>query len=232
MRAGVPRDLDVLCDRILGQQSRYGEPIRTVDEIHDQLTEILAEEGFTGGSVGLAAPANPASPAAVEPPPALLPRDDPGHRPASSPPTSRARRRTGRPFDARLMAAIVAVLVLGAALLAYLVGQNGQRATASSTDPTGSPPAPPDLKQLTDRRAADFDPRPASGDENPEQVPLVYDGKLNTAWPTLTYITPARGARSPASGMILDLGKVQDGGAGRRAPVQHPHGHRAARRTG
>ena len=36
---------------------------RSVDEVNDQLTSILDEEGFTGGSVGLAAPANPASPA-------------------------------------------------------------------------------------------------------------------------------------------------------------------------
>ena len=54
-----------------------------------------------------------------------------------------------------------------------------------------------------------FDPPPGSGDENPEQVPLVYDGKLNTAWPTMTYFTPLEGQK-PGVGIILDLGKVQE----------------------
>jgi hypothetical protein len=207
VRAGVPRDLDVLCERILGDPPRYGEPIRSVDEIHEQLTLILNEEGFTGGSVGLAAPANPASPAAVEPPPALLPRDDlgppTGEQPSyvQGPPPDRS------PVRRWLMAAIVAVLVIGAALLAYMVGQNGNDA-ASSTDPTGAA-APPDLKQLNVVGGQSFDPPPGSGDENPEQVPLVYDGKLNTAWPTMTYFTPLEGQK-PGVGIILDLGKVQE----------------------
>ena len=208
VRAGVPRNLDVLCERILGDPPRYGEPVRSVDEIHDQLTAILSEEGFTGGSVGLAAPANPASPVSVDPPPALLPRDDDLGPPTGDQPTYAGGPPRGRsPLRRAVMAVIVAVLVLGAALLAYSIGQNGNEDPADSS-PTDSA-ASPGLNQLTIEGAQSFDPPPGSGDENPEQVPLVFDGKLNTAWPTMTYFTPLEGQK-PGVGIILDLGRAQD----------------------
>ncbi len=85
VRAGVPRNLDVVCDRILGDPPRYGDPITTVDEIHDSLNQILSEDGFAGTGVGLAAPVNPASPVTAEPPPGSAPprRRRPGHRRAA-----------------------------------------------------------------------------------------------------------------------------------------------------
>jgi hypothetical protein len=78
VRAGVPRALDAVCDRILGQQSRYGEPIRTVAEVKENLARILAEEGFTTTGVGLSVTSTPSSPHPAEPPPALLPREGSG----------------------------------------------------------------------------------------------------------------------------------------------------------
>jgi putative peptidoglycan lipid II flippase len=207
VRAGVPRNLDVLCDRVLGDPPRYGQPIRSVDEIHDQLSAILSEEGFTGGSVGLAAPANPASPAAVEPPPALLPREDDVGPPTGEQPTYAGAPPPRSPLRRVLMAAIIAVLVIGAALLAYLIGQNGDESPASSS-PTGSA-STPQLKQLAIESAQSFDPPPGSGDENPEQVPLAFDGKLNTAWPTMTYFDPLEEQKGGV-GVLLDLGRVQD----------------------
>jgi putative peptidoglycan lipid II flippase len=210
VRAGVPRNLDVVCDRVLGDPPRYGDPITTVEEIHDNLTRILSEDGFTAGSVGLAAPANPASPVVVEPPPALLPRDDggpvTGEQPtyASSPPRERSALRRA------MMAVIVAVLVIGAALLAYLVGQHGNDSgsTAAGTTTTGTTGVP--LKPIAIESGQSFDPLPlGSGDENPDLVPLAFDGDTGTAWETRSYFTPLEGQK-PGVGLILDLGRVQD----------------------
>lgn len=127
VRAGVPRALDAVCDRILGQPPRHGEPIRTVAEVKDQLGRILSEEGFTATTgVGLVAPVGPAAATAIEPPPGVLPTDDggpytgeqPGYRPGgrNSAPSSLGR---------KLMWIVLTVLILGALLLAYLVGQGG-----------------------------------------------------------------------------------------------------------
>ncbi len=209
VRAGVPRNLDVVCDRILGDPPRYGEPITDVEEIHDNLNRILSEDGFTGGGVGLAAPANPASPVTAEPPPALLPRDDGGPVTGEQASYVDVPQRERSALRRTVMATIVAVLVLGAALLAYLVGQNGDgNGPASNTPTTASGPTSGALKQISIVEGASFDPPPGSGDENPEQVPLAFDGKPATSWPTMTYFTPLEGQKAGV-GLILDLGSVQ-----------------------
>jgi serine/threonine protein kinase len=216
VRAGVPRSLDAVCDRVLGQPPRYGEPITTVEEITEHLSRILSEEGFTGvGSVGLAAPANPTAPVSVEPHPALLPRDDMGP-PTGDGPThviDQPARPRSSPLGRTLMWTVIAVLILGAMLLAFLVGQRGTGDATppdSSTSPSG--PSSAAGQELPIQGAQDLDPLPqGSGDENPDLVPLAIDGDSSTAWQTLTYFNdPKLGGQKDGVGLIVDLGRVQD----------------------
>ncbi len=216
VRAGVPRSLDAVCDRVLGQPPRYGEPITTVEEIKEHLSRILSEEGFTGvGSVGLAAPANPAAPVAAEPHPALLPRDDSGP-PTGDQPTYLIDGSGGpssSPLGRTLMWTVVAILVLGAMLLAFLVGQRDTGDATTPDDSTAqSDSSGPSTQELSIQGAQDLDPLPdGSGDENPDLVPLATDGNPSTAWQTRTYFdNPALGGQKDGVGLIVDLGRVQD----------------------
>lgn len=218
VRAGVPRALDVVCDRILGSPPRQGQPITTVEEIHEQLHRILSEEGITrgnGSSIGLVAPINPATAVAVEPPPALLPRDDGGPSTGDQFLSDGKRRETSS-LGRSVLVAIVSVLVLGALLLAYLVGQNGNdpsstprgAATSTSQSSTSDSSSPSSTLQLLPITAGqDFDPL-GSGDENHALVPLAFDGNSSTSWQTLTYQTPLADQK-PGVGLIVDLGQVQ-----------------------
>ncbi len=216
VRAGVPRTLDVVCDRILGDPPRYGEPITSVDEIKESLSQILSEEGFTGvgniGTVGLSAPTNPTAVVALEPPPALLPRDDGGPTTGDQPsyvvePPLEPRSTLGR----TVLWTSVAVLVLGAMLLAFLVGSHGGGSPSSDNTPTSSGgTAAASAQPIAIVGGQDFDPPPeGSGDENPSEVPLAFDGNAATSWETLTYFDPLSAVK-PGVGLILDLGKSQD----------------------
>ena len=210
VRAGVPRALDAICDRVLAEPSRYGAPITSMEELKEELVAILSEDGAAGSAVtGLAAPSNPASPV-TEDPPALLTRpvgataaEDVAAYADSAP---RRRSRLGRAFTY----AAVTALVLGAMLLAYLVGQRGGPATAGNDQITESPTAT-NLQPLPVRDVASFDPPPfGSGDENPDSARLAIDGNPDTAWETVTYYgTPALGGQKEGVGLVVDLGHAQ-----------------------
>jgi serine/threonine protein kinase len=210
VRAGVPRSLDAVCDRVLADPPRYGRPITTVEEINETLNKILAEEGFTGvGSVGLASPAGLTTPTTAEPPPALLNRDEGGPTTGEQPASSAAHRQTSS-LGRTAMWGIVAVLVLGAMLLAFLVGQHGGDDTPATdqTPSSSNSTASAALKQLPIAGGQDFDPEGTAG-ENPEEVPLAFDDKAATAWQTMTYFTQLSKQKSGV-GLIVDLGKVQE----------------------
>jgi putative peptidoglycan lipid II flippase len=218
VRAGVPRALDAICDRILAHQSRYGPPITTVDEVKEQLVQVLAEEGMGVTSAGgdLSASSTPHSPQRVEPPPALLYREGEG------PPTGEQsiavngehRRSLGRTLGWTALL----ILIAGAVLLAYLIGQNGSNPaaagpTASSGSTSGSGTsavANPQPIKIID--AHDFDPEQSGGgapEENPAEVPNAFDGDPSTAWTTLTYTANSHfGNLKSGVGLILDLGDV------------------------
>lgn len=225
VRAGVPRALDAICERVLSGQPRYGAALTTAAEVKDQLTSLLAHDlhSRTAGITQIA-PAHPALPSAVDPPPALLPREVSGRPSADPPPPSAGSSLAGKSAERRaspgktLVWPAVAVLVLGVMLLAYLVGQGGvdrpqQSAppSASSGSPSQTPTPPPPLRPLQIAASQSFDPYPGSGDEHPELVPLAYDGDTSTVWETQTYFgNPALGGQKDGVGLLLDLGSVQE----------------------
>jgi putative peptidoglycan lipid II flippase len=216
VRAGVPRALDAICDRILAHQSRYGPPITTVGEVKDALVEVLAEEGMAATSAGvdISASSTPHSPRRVEPPPAVVYREGEG------PPTGEqaisgngeSRRSLGRTLGWTALL----LLIAGAVLLAYLIGQNGVGSNASG--PTTAPGSSTGSETTTVANpepipiaaAVSFDPLPqGSGDENPDEVPLAYDDDPSTAWTTKTYFdSPRLGNQKDGVGIVVDLGGV------------------------
>jgi serine/threonine protein kinase len=216
VRAGVPRALDAICDRILAHQSRYGPPITTVGEVKEALVQILAEEGMgvTSAGVDLSASSTPHSAQRVEPPPALLYREGEGPPTGEQPiaMNGEPRRSLGRTLGWTALL----LLIAGAVLLAYLIGQNGSNPAGSGTTTTpgssgtsGTPSvASPQPIAISD--AVSFDPLPqGSGDENPDEVPLAYDDDPSTAWTTKTYFDhPQLGNQKDGVGLVLDLGSV------------------------
>jgi putative peptidoglycan lipid II flippase len=213
VRAGVPRPLDAICDRILAHQSRYGPPITTVAEVKDALVRILAEEGMSSTSTGvdMAASSTPSSPQRAEPPPAVF------YREGEDPPTGEHpvvhNGEHNRSFGRTFAWATLLVLIVGAVLLAYLIGQNGASPTDASTTPGSSGSSGPGTgaaagTPLEIADGHDFDPD-GNGEEHSEEVPLAYDGNTSTAWTTQEYYdNSALGLTKDGVGIVVDLGAV------------------------
>ncbi len=213
VRAGVPRSLDELCDRILSPAPRSGEPLTTAAQVKDALTHILAGDRSSASSATqtLSEPAAEMGvPTATDVRPALLPADDDA-LPAPTP-SGATSETAGSRLPFRLIVAAVAVLVTGTALLAYLVGHHGVPQGTSSEAAPRSPSTPaPTLRRIQIQGATSFDPYPGSGDENPALVPLAIDGDPTTAWQTLPYLNyPALGNLKDGVGLVLDLGAAHD----------------------
>lgn len=212
VRAGVPRALDAICDRILSDSSRYGSPITTVTEVREELSEILAGEGFSTGVGSIDATAAADS---VSERPALLPRDagpPTGEQPLYTPPGERHRT---SPLRRSMIWTVAAVLVAGIVLLAYLIGQRGGgEPTANADVPTSTAHTASGPGQPVDVVSSkSFDPPPkGSGDEYPDLVRFATDGDPDTSWETLTY-DDNLGSQPPSIkegvGLVLDLDRVQ-----------------------
>ena len=168
VRAGVPRELDAICDRILAHQSRYGPPITTVGEVKDALIQLLAEEGMGSTSTGvdMSSTSTPHSPRRAEPPPALLYREGEGPPTGDQPIAGNGEPR--RSLGRTLGWTALLLLIAGAVLLAYLIGQNGSnpRATDSTTGPgssgTSGASGVASPQPIAIVEAHDFDPSPGS----------------------------------------------------------------------
>lgn len=237
VRAGVPRSLDTLCDRILGDPPRAGRPITTVDEVRSSLGTILARNGFAEtpapqlmGPIGVEMPT-------TGDPPAILPFDNGGPATGDQPPVAMTPSgQNDSPTRRTLLVVAIAVLLVGGLLLAYLVGRHdlGQTpAVAQKTTLHPSPhdsPTPRTAGQPADhpvpvKSATAFDPPPGNGTENSGEAPLAIDANRQTAWTTLTYFNNSKlGGLKPGVGLILDLGRRQEVGDVRLNLVGEPTG--------
>jgi hypothetical protein len=105
------------------------------------------------------------------------------------------------------VAAVTAVILVAAARKDSARGQVGDVGAAAATTaaPATSGAAAPTTVRATPRpagdlgivSAAEFDPPPGDGRENPEQLGMLTDGKANTQWSTVCYrqrrMTPKQG---------------------------------------
>ncbi|MBA2444515.1 MAG: hypothetical protein H0V49_04200 [Nocardioidaceae bacterium] len=214
VRAGVPRSLDAVCDRVLTDHSRYGEPITSAVEFKAQLTEILTEEGVaTNPGVNFIATPSVAVGSTALRAPGVMPRDTDGPVTGEQPIYADSPATDESPLRRTLFWSVVLMLVVGAVLLAYLVGQQGAgaqgRAPAPSSNSSGSNQSATPPKTIAIQAADDFDPQGVDG-ENSDLVPLAIDDDPTTAWKTVLYENnPELGGLKSGVGLLLDLGQLE-----------------------
>ena len=105
------------------------------------------------------------------------------------------------------MSSRVLALIVGLVTVFNRRHETAGAAAAGTTSATGSRPAG---KVYAILGGKDFDPVAdgGSGDENPGQVALAFDGKTDTAWTTLVYKGSAKlGGLKKGVGYIVDLGQ-------------------------
>ena len=211
VRAGVSRDVDTTCDRILGTPPRnHATPLRKAADIARTLRLSGEDDDLLDDQPSLASMSSPdllrLDPVIVPegPPPGLEP---PRRRPKAyepAPPTTLERgkeraRRAAKGDRGLVLLGIVGALVI-ASVMAFLVG----RSTNDGADPIErtSP-----VRVLPIQRAGDFDPEGDNRSENPDEVRLAVDGDLATGWRTSTYLgAPELGGLKDGVGLVLDLG--------------------------
>lgn len=211
VRAGVSRDVDTTCDRILGTPPRnHATPLRKAADIARTLRLSGEDDDLHDDQPSLASMSSPdllrLDPVIVPkgPPPGLEP---PRRRPKAyepAPPTTlqrgkeRARRAARGDRGLVLLGVAVALVIL--TILAFLVG----RSTTDSAEPVDQ--ATP-LRMLPVQRVADFDPQGEDDGENADQARRAIDGELSTGWRTSTYLGSAElGGLKDGVGIVLDLG--------------------------
>lgn len=214
VRAGVSRDVDAVCDRILGSPPRnHQAPLSSASSIARTLRlageddAVLVDENPS--LAGVSSPdllrLDPVI-VPVGPPPGINP---PRRRPKAlepAPPTSferskaRARNAT-HGYDRTLILIGLVVAVVLAASLAFVVGR---AASDGEADPisSGSP-----VRTLGVADVQDFDPFGSDGEEHPEEAKFAADDDVSTGWETSTYFGSAElGGLKPGVGLLFDLG--------------------------
>ena len=219
VRQGVSPVLDSICDRILSELPRDGEPpLESASDIVFALNRVL---GMTDASTDLEnrlryptvrgerpAEAQAADATAELPQVATAETDEPDLPPVpltiqpppiavSAAPLAKPRRR----WLTILVSVVCATLLISLAVIAV---QNATRGAAQPSQGI-TPDTPPVGRAIT--AGKDFDPFGGDG-ENPKLVPLAFDGKNETAWTTERYRKSADfGGLKPGVGVILDLGE-------------------------
>ena len=157
-------------------------------------------------------------PAASAPPTTQHTRVSAG-RPPSGPVTASRPSRTGPPAPPTAqqrkrrwigLLLVLAVLLIAAGIISAIVADqrlSGAPESNASSAQSGTPErSPAQLKKLTIAQARDFDPQGEDKTENPDEVPLAYDGDPATRWRTVQYFgNPKLGNIKRGVGLVLDL---------------------------
>ena len=215
VRAGVDREIDAICDRILGSPPvQHRRPITTVAEVAHELRGVLArlDPHDTAGGATTSPDLVRYDPVVepLGPPPGLEP---PRPRPkawAPAPPTTLERRKaqarslTKGERGLVLLGSIGVLVIL--LFIGFLVGRQGP---APDPDSTPSASATGSVGVLPIDRVIDFDPQ-GDGSESSDAVALAIDGDPATTWTTQTYRGRADvGGLKDGVGLVLDLGSTR-----------------------
>lgn len=208
--AGIPRDIDTVCDRILGRPPRHHEaPLRNASDIARELSTVLDTRLVTIDAAEHDVSRHDPVITPSGPPPGITP---PRRRPKAlepPPPTALERGKEQAKSLAHGHRALIASgLLVGLVLLAVLAFLVGRATTQSSESaPQASAPA------YTINRALDLDPQ-GDGEENPESTDLVFDSRASTGWKTDQYYNnPSFGGLKQGVGLVVDLGAPRDIGS-------------------
>ena len=210
VRAGVSRELDAICDRILGDPPAHHRPrLSTADDIARALHLVDDDTLRPGGPTRVSPDLLRLDPVVVPqgPPPGLAP---PRRRPKAyepAPPTTlergKARAVDATKGDRRYVLAGVAGVLLLAAILGYAVSRATGGVAATSPAPT--------LRRRqyarSSRRSTTSIRRARTAPRTPNRSHRVIDGNVRTGWRTTTYFgQPALGGLKDGVGVVLDLG--------------------------
>lgn len=213
VRAGVSRDVDTVCDRILGDPPRHNEPpLRTAHLIASTLRLAGEDETIHDDQPSLVRMSSPdllrLDPVIVPagPPPGINP---PRRRPKAfepAPPTAFERNKERAMSATRGDRALILLGIVGAialaTILAFLVGRSS---STSSPDSPIAKAAP--LRTLPIVIANDFDPQGEDLAENSQDAGLAVDGNPATGWRTSDYFgNPRLGGLKGGVGVVVDLG--------------------------
>lgn len=218
VRAGVGREVDVVCDRILGRPpQQHRPPLTTAADIGVALRRIPTPHEPHEPAAPLDLASSPdlmRHDPVVEPqgpPPGLEPprRRPKAHEPA--PPTrverSLTRARGLAQGDRGLVVLGIVSILLICSILLFLV----DRTTSGPTDPPTEPVATGAPEQLELARVSDFDPQSDDGRESPTRVDLATDGDPDTGWTTATYFQRADlGGLKDGVGLLVELADEQE----------------------
>jgi putative peptidoglycan lipid II flippase len=213
VRAGVSRELDAICDRILGDPpAHHRPPLTTAEDIARALHLVGDESIGREGPITLTHDSSPdllrLDPVVVPegPPPGLEP---PRRRPKAyepAPPTTfergKARALDATKGDRRYVIAGVAGVLVLLVLIGILV--NRTMGGGGEENPSGSSSG---LRSLPIAAANDLDPQGDDKSENPKEIRFITDGDPGTGWRTSTYFGQAAfGGLKDGVGVVLDLG--------------------------
>ena len=210
VRAGVSRDIDRVCDRILGDPPRHHEPPLTTAAAIARALRLVGEDEEVDEHPSLTGVSSPdllrLDPVIVPagPPPGLEPprRRPKAHEPKPPSPLQRVvtrSRRATRGDNALILLGVVGTLAIIATLV-FLADRTRQSPADRIDD--SSP-----VRALPLRGAADFDPQGTDGAENPDEAALAIDGDPDTGWRTSVYFgQPTLGGLKDGVGLVIDLG--------------------------
>lgn len=195
VRGGVPRELDVLVTRALGD-----------DEIRRGLPEIATPAALFAALAPLRTGPDAGHPFGADT--AIIPVVDGRGRPPllnrqTAPLVARRRRnRIGLAAGAAVLGVAIAGLFWrGPTIYPHFITHSGG-STPTPTQTSDSTTNHP----ITVSSAAEFDPYGDHTDPHIREAPLAVDGNPATAWHTQTFGTPALGNLKPGVGVLVDLG--------------------------
>lgn len=217
VRAGVSRELDTVCDRILGHPPAHHRPsLTTAEDIAIELHLLGDESLLRQGPTTLTRISSPdllrLDPVVVPhgPPPGLEPprRRPKAHEPA--PPSTFERGKAtalkATRGDRRYILAGATVALALAVFLGFVVSR-----TTGGDDTAGAVDSASPVRTLPFAGSTDFDPQGDDKSENPDDVAAVIDGDPRTGWTTTTYFGQAAlGGLKSGVGVVLDLGGTRE----------------------
>ncbi|MFY0408320.1 protein kinase family protein [Solicola sp. PLA-1-18] len=224
VRAGVARDVDTVCDRVLGTPPRHHEtPLRTARDLAHQLHLSGEDDPIApDDQPSLIRTSSPDvfrnDPVVVPlgPPPAINPPKPKPAALAPAPPStferSKARAvRATRGDRAWIVSGVLVALVL-ALSLAFIVGQNAGSTDTPTTIPSGGDDTRVQVEPLEIRRVLPIDPEGQDdGQENNDEAGLAVDGDRATGWRTSEYYGSADLAGLKRGvGLVVDLGEQRN----------------------